>query len=111
QMASVKRKNGSCWLNGGRRHHCSTEGRRDPFQIMGAFQHHEVAGHKPLTDATQPAQEIAAASPSHFHTVVMDFANGVAVIIARPLALSWRMANGLMGRSTRGEVIEQVLDK
>src|SRR5262245_478460 len=35
----------------------------------------------------------------------MDFANAITIIIARPVALSWRMANGLMGSSTGGEVL------
>jgi hypothetical protein len=35
----------------------------------------------------------------------MDFANTIIIIIARPFALSWRMANGLMGSSTGGEMV------
>jgi hypothetical protein len=72
---------------------------------MGAFKHHDVACQKPLTDATEQAQEIAAPGPNAFHRVGMHFANAIIVIIARPLATSRCMANRLVPTTRRGEVL------
>jgi hypothetical protein len=72
---------------------------------MGAFKHHDVARQKPLIDATEQAEEIAAPGPNAFHRVVMDFANAITVVIARPLAAPWRMANRLVTTASRGEVL------
>ena len=51
---------------------------------------------EPLTHAAEGAQEVPQARPDAFDCVGMDFANTIAVIIARPFALSWGMADGLM---------------
>jgi hypothetical protein len=67
---------------------------------VAAFKYRDVASQKPFIDATKETEEIAAAGPNAFHRVVMDFPNAITIIIARPLALSWRMANGLVGSST-----------
>jgi hypothetical protein len=76
----------------------------DPFQIMGALKHHDIASQKPLTDATEQAKEIAAAGPNAFHRIVMDFANTITVIVTRPLTASGRMADGLVDTSSGGKV-------
>src|SRR6266545_4656886 len=72
---------------------------------MGTFKHHDVARQKPLTDATEQAKGVSAPGPNAFHRVVMDFANAITVIIARPLAMSRCMANCLVTTASGGEVL------
>ena len=50
----------------------------------------------PLIHAAEGAQEVSQARPDAFDRVVMDFADAIAVIISRPFALAWRMADSLM---------------
>ena len=97
--------NGSCWLSGGRCHHCPYQGRCDPFQIVAAFKHRTIASEKPFTQATKQTQEIAAARPNALHRVVMDFANAITVIITRPLATVGCMANRLVTTASGGAVL------
>jgi hypothetical protein len=96
---------GSCWLSGGRGHHGVYEGRHNPFQIVATLKHRDVTRQKPLTEATEQAQEIAAAGPNAFHGIVMDFANTITIIIARPLAAPWRMANRLVRTACGSKVL------
>jgi hypothetical protein len=72
---------------------------------VAALKHRNIANQKPFAQTTKHAQEIAAACPNALDRVGMDFANAITIIIARPFALSWRMANGLMGSSTGGEMV------
>src|SRR5438093_3744128 len=72
---------------------------------MGAFKYHDVVRQKPLTDATEQAKEITASGPDAFHCVVMDCANAITVIIARPLATSRCMANRLVATASGGKVL------
>jgi hypothetical protein len=72
---------------------------------MGTFKHRHVARQKPLTDTTEQAHQITAPGPNAFQGVVMDFPNTVTVIIARPLAASWCMANRLVTTAAGGEVL------
>jgi hypothetical protein len=72
---------------------------------MGAFKHHDVARQKPLIDATEQAEEIAAARPNALHGVGVDFTNAIAVIIARPLAAPGCVTNGLVMTATRAQVL------
>jgi hypothetical protein len=82
------------------------ESRRDPFQIVAALKYRDVSCQKPLTDTTKQAQEIAAAGPNAFHGVVMDLANTISIIIiARPLAAPWRMANRLVTTASGSKVL------
>ena len=98
-------EDGSCWLSGGRHHHCLYQGRRDPFQIVAAFKHRDVSSQKPFADATEETQEVTAAGPDAFHRVVVDFANTITIIIARPLTAPWRMANRLVTTASGGQVL------
>jgi hypothetical protein len=96
---------GSCWLSGGKCHHGAYQGRRDPFQIVGALKYRDVSSQKPFADTTKQAQEIAAAGPNAFHGVGMDFPNAITIRIACPLA-AWRgVANRLVTTATRGQVL------
>src|SRR5262245_52281059 len=87
---------GSCRLRGERDHHGAQEVRRHPLEIMRPLKHGAVLVQKPLTHATEGAQEVSHARPDPFDRVGMDFADAIAVIIPRPFALSRGMADGLM---------------
>jgi hypothetical protein len=59
---------------------------------------------EPLTHAAERAQEVSQARPDAFDRVGVDFANAIAVIIARPFAL-WRcIANPLMAATALCQV-------
>jgi hypothetical protein len=72
---------------------------------VAAFKHRNIASQKPFAQATKQTQEIAAARPNALHRVGMDFANAITVIITRPLATAWRMANCLVTTASGGEVL------
>jgi hypothetical protein len=61
----------------------------DDTHIVAGFKHRDVSSQKPFADATKETHQIAAAGPNAFYRVVVDFANAITVIIARPLAASW----------------------
>jgi hypothetical protein len=72
---------------------------------VAALKHRDISSQKPFADATKETQKIAPASPNAFARVVVDFTNAITVIIARPLALSSSMADGLMMTASGGEVL------
>jgi nitrous oxidase accessory protein NosD len=72
---------------------------------VAALKHRVISSQKPFADATKQTQKIAAASPNAFARVVVDFTNAITVIIARPLALSSSMADGLMMTASGGQVL------
>src|SRR5262245_49281565 len=71
---------------------------------MDALKHRDVPVQKPFADATKQTHEIAASRPNAFHGVVVDFANAITVIITRPFALSWRMADGPVGAASSSQM-------
>jgi hypothetical protein len=60
---------------------------------VATLKHRDVSSQKPFADTTKEPQEIATARPNAFHRVIVDFANAITIIITRPFALSWRMAD------------------
>jgi hypothetical protein len=55
-----------------------------------------------LVHATERAQKVAHARPDAFDGGGMDFADTIAVIIMRPLAVSRSMADGLLASTGLG---------
>src|SRR6266542_4117517 len=90
------KKPGSCRFRGEGDHHGTYEVRRHPFEIMRPLKDGAVLIQERLTHAAEGAQEVSQARPDAFDRVGMDFADAITVIISRPFALSWRMADRLM---------------
>jgi hypothetical protein len=71
---------------------------------MRPLKYGAVLVQEPLTHAAERAQEVSYTRPDAFDRVSVDFANAIAIIIARPFAL-WRcMANPLMAATTLCQV-------
>ena len=69
---------------------------------MRPLKHGAVLIQEALTHATEGAQEVSQTRPDAFDRVGMDFADTIAVIISRPFAVPWSMADRLMASARLG---------
>jgi hypothetical protein len=93
---------GSCRLRGEGDHHGTYEVHCHPFEIMCPLKDGAVLIQEALTHATEGAQEVSQTRPDAFDRIGMDFADIIAVIISRPFAVPWSMADRLMASARLG---------